>query len=250
MLQLAMALMAAAVMTAPITEPVNPSPYAATYSVRYRGFNVGLLHFELRKGVPGTFVYESRAEPGLLARLIVGNNAVERSVMHIDASGVRPLSWYLDDGKSGNDKDGVLEFGWDENRVSGVVEGERVELATESGLQDRLSLQIAVMTALLRGREPGTIALIDGDKIKRYSYTRAGNERIRTKAGTFETVLYESTRPGSSRISRVWHAPELGYIPVRAEQMRNGKVETVMELLKTERGKLLPGPISLEKAIP
>ncbi len=114
------------------------------------------------------------------------------------------------------------------------MEGKRIDLPTEPLLQDRLSIQVAVLAALQRSVDPGTIALIDEEQIKHYTYTRAGSGRVKTKAGEFETVLYESTRPGSSRVSRVWHAPELGYLPVRAEQVRKGKVETVMELVRVE----------------
>lgn len=237
MLRLAVALIVLAAMLTPFAEAATPAPapYAATYTVSYRGINAGLIHFELRPGEPGQFVYETRADPVLLARIVVSRKAVERSVMRIDANGVRPLSWFLDDGRSGDANDGALEFAWDEERVSGTLNGEAVVLPTEPGLQDRLSIQIAVLTALLRGHEPGTIPLVAEDQIKRYSYTRAGAEKITTKAGEFETVLYESTRPGSSRLSRIWHAPALGYIPVRAEQVRKGKVETVMELVKVER---------------
>jgi hypothetical protein len=218
-----------------MAEAVTPEPYTAVYSVSYRGLHAGLLHFELKSGEPGMYVYESRAEPSLLARLVVSSKAVERSVMQIDGNGVRPLYWFMDDGKSGREDDGVLEFAWEKELVAGEVEGERVELPTEPRLQDRLSIQIEVMTSLLRTEEPGTIPMIDEDEIKRYSYTRAGTERVATRMGTFETVIYESTRPGSSRLSRIWHAPALDYVPVRAVQLRKGNIETVMDLVKVER---------------
>jgi hypothetical protein len=213
-------------------EPATPAPFTASYAVAYRGLNAGLLHFELRSEEPGIFIYETRAEPSLLARFLVGGAAVERSIMRIDANGVRPLSWFVEDGKAGKKQDGDLVFAWDEGKVSGTVKGQPVELRTVPGLQERLSIQIAVMTFLLRADEPGTIPMISDDEVKRYSYTRAGSGLIRTKMGEFATVLYESTRPGSSRVSRFWHAPTLGYIPVRAEQIRDGKVETVMELVE------------------
>jgi hypothetical protein len=249
LLQLAFAFIAAVVMPTTPVEPVTPAPYVATYAVSYRGIQAGLLHFELRAEEADTFVFESHADPGLLARLIVSSKAIERSTMQIDAQGVRPLSWLLDDGKPGQKKDGALAFAWDKGRVSGTVEGESVELATVPGLQDRLSFQVAVMTALLRDLEPGTIPMLGDGRIKRYSYTRSGSDRIKTTAGDYEAIVYESTRPGSSRVSRVWHAPALGYIPVRAEQLRDGAVETVMELVQVKRGKgrllpLLPGKSS------
>jgi hypothetical protein len=233
LLQLAFILIAAAMpWTIEAAVSAAPAPYTATYAVKYRGLDAGLLHFELLAEEPGKFVYESYAEPNLLARLIVGH-AAERSLMRIDEDGVRPLSWFT----MKNGKSGALHFAWDEARVSGIVEEQRVDLPAEEGLQDRMSLQIAVITALLRDREPGTMAMIDDGKVKRYRYTRVGPERIKTKAGEFDAVLYESTRPGSSRVSRVWHAPALGFIPVRAEQARNGKVETVTELIRVQKSR-------------
>jgi hypothetical protein len=227
LLSIAYLLLAAVAMPATVPEPVTPAPYVATYSVSYRGMNAGLLHFELIAEEGGRFVYESYAEPSTLARFVVGGPTAERSVMQIDADGVQPLSWFMQDGN--------LRFIWEEERVTGVMEGVRIEWPTEAGLQDRLSIQVAVMTALLREREPGIIPMVNDDGIKYYSYSRAGFGPVRTEAGEFEAVLYESTRPGSSRLSRLWHAPSLGYIPVRAEQWRRGKIETVMELVGVRR---------------
>lgn len=240
MLKLALALAVITTLALPAFAAESPSaatpaPYVATYAVSYRSFGVGELHFELRRETAERFVFEVRASPHLLARLFVGRRALERSVMEIDGEGVRPLSWFVEDGKSGDGKDAGLEYDWVEGKARGIVEGKRLDLPTEEGLQDRTSLQIAVMTALLRGEEPGTISVIDRDQVKHYSYNRQGTERIRTEAGEFETLLYISTRAGSSRLSRVWHAPAFGFIPVRAEQLRKGKVETVMELLRYER---------------
>ena len=156
--------------------------------------------------------------------------------MEIDAAGTRPIEWTLDDGKSGNEKDGELRFDWSRNTVSGTVEGEKVELTAEPGTQDRSSIQISVATALLRGVEPGTIALIDDNRIKRYTYTKKESATVDSALGKIDTVIYESAREGgSSRTSRFWMAPSLEFLPVRAEQIRKGKVETVMELQKLER---------------
>jgi hypothetical protein len=234
-MRLVLTMIAAAVLLPALAAAApSPAPFSATYSVSFRGIHAGQLFSTLRNQAPGEFVYETRAKPSGLAKLFISSKAVERSVMRIDSRGVRPISWFSDDGKSGNGRDSTLEFAWEEKRVSGVVEGKDVELPTEPTLQDRLSVQVAVITALLRAEEFGNVAIVD-DEIKQYSYTRAGTEKIRTEAGEFETIIYESTRPGSSRVSRFWHAPALGYVPVRAEQVRKGKVETVMELLKVQR---------------
>ncbi|HKQ13858.1 MAG TPA: DUF3108 domain-containing protein [Steroidobacteraceae bacterium] len=217
-------------------EAAVPRPFSATYAVTFRGIGAGSITFDFaRDAATGRYIYETHASPSTLARLFVSKAAMERSVMEIDGAGTRPIDWQLDDGKSGNEGDGELHFDWSRNRVTGTVEGKPVELTAEPGTQDRSSMQIAVTTALLRGVEPGTIPLIDDNRIKRYVYTKKENATVDSALGKLDTVLYESTREGgSSRTSRFWMAPSLEFLPVRAEQIRKGRVETVMVLQKLE----------------
>lgn len=214
-----------------------PQPFSATYAVSYRGIGAGTITFTFSHDpATGRYTYETHPNPGTLARLFISKSAVERSVMEIDDAGTRPIEWQLDDGKSSKDDDGELHFDWSSNTVTGTIEGEAVNLTAEPGTQDRSSIQIAVTTALLRGVEPGTIALIDDNRIKRYMYTKKEQATVDSALGKLDTVIYESTREGgSSRTSRFWMAPSLEYLPVRAEQVRKGKVETVMVLQKVDR---------------
>jgi hypothetical protein len=170
----------------------------------------------------------------MLARFVISSAAVEHSVMEIGPDGVRPIEWQLDDGKSGTAKDGRLQFDWTRNVATGEIEGEKIELPLEAGLQDRLSIQIDVVTSLLRGEEPGLIPLIDDNRVKRYSYVKKAAASIDTKLGKLDTIVYESSREGSDRQSRFWMVPKMEYLAARAEQVRKGKVETVMTLLSVQ----------------
>ncbi len=215
-------------------EIVQLKSYKASYSVKYRGFQAGYVHFVLLPQKENTYVYLTRVEPGLLARLVVSPEAFERTILKIDEHGVRPLSWMSEDGKSKTEDDGELTFDWDEQRVYGTVEDEEVEFPLEHGLQNRLSMQIQVLTALLSDEEPGSITVLDGEKIKHYNYVMKETQQVDSVAGRYHTILYESSREGSSRLKRIYHAPELDYIPVRFENLKNGKLETVMELVKVD----------------
>lgn len=211
-------------------------PFEATYAATFRGMQAGNLTFRLRAGdQPGLYVYETTADPSFLASLVVSRSALERSLLKIDEEGVRPVEWTLDDGKSGDKADGALSFDWSGNRVTGRIERETIDFPTQPGLQDRLSIQIAVMVALLRGQEPGTIAMIDDNRVKQYTYTKKGTDTLETPLGSIDTVIYESTREGSSRVARFWMAPTHGFIALRAEQERKGKVETVMVIKALDR---------------
>jgi hypothetical protein len=214
-----------------------PEPFTATYAVTFRGIGGGNLTMHWQRDTQsGHYIFETRANPSTLARLFVSSEAFERTTFESTPDGVRPILWEADDGKSGDKGDGRLEFNWNAKNITGTFEGKSVNLPLEPGTLDRTSIQLGVMMALMRGTEPGTIAMLNGDSIRSYTYTRMKTESLATKLGTFDTIVYESTRQGSNRVSRVWHAPALGYVPVRAEQVRKGKVETVMELIELKKG--------------
>lgn len=236
MRKLACLLTATLLSTSAHAEAPVPRPFSATYTVSFRGIGAGTITFDFaHDAATGRYIYETHASPTALARLFVSKAARERSVMEIDEAGTRPIDWQLDDGKSSSAADGELHFDWSRKLVTGVIESETVELATEPGTQDRSSISIAVTTSLLRGVEPGTIPLIDDNRIKRYTYTKKENATVDSALGKIETVIYESTREGSNRTTRFWMAPSLEFLPVRAEQIRKGKVETVMLLQKVDR---------------
>lgn len=211
--------------------------FRATYAVEFRGMDGGNLIFTFQPASePGQFIYQTTADPSFLASLVVSRAATERSRIAIDEQGVRPLEWVFDDGKSSDKADGSLTFDWATQRATGRIEREAIDLPTEAGLQDRLSIQIAVMVALLRGQEPSRFPMIDDNRIKRYTYRKVGDATLDTPLGKVETVIYESTREGSSRLARFWMAPSYDYLAMRAEQERKGKVETVMTISALARG--------------
>jgi hypothetical protein len=217
--------------TAARSEAIAPKPFTAVYEVSYRGMRAGVLTLKLsRDDATGRYTYETTADPSMLARFFISRAAMEKTVMEIGPDGVRPLEWQFEDGKSSTDKDGHLKFDWDRNVATGVIEGEKIDLTLEPGTQDRLSIQIDVVTSLLRGEPIGVIPLIDDNRIKRYDYAKKDTTQIDTKLGKLDAVIYESTRQGSDRRSRFWMVPKMEYLAVRAEQIRKGKVETVMVL--------------------
>lgn len=218
------------------SSPVVLQPFRASYAVTYRGIGAGSLDFTLRR-LDGSRRYEyfSKPEPSLLAKIVISSSAIETSELEVIDGRVRPLRYRVEDGRRSTADDVRLDFDWDRQQAAGIEADQQVEIPLEPGMQDRMSIQIEVMLALTAGREPGTISMIDGDRVKHYTYTREGTERVSTRIGTFDAVIYSSTRPGSNRVARFWYAPELGYAPVRGHQVRKGKVETVMELTQFAR---------------
>jgi hypothetical protein len=201
----------------------TPAAYVAEYDVRYGSLSVGSSRSELSAGPqPGRYQFETRSTASGFARIIAGGTLLQRSSFELDGAAMRPLSYRFDDGTTDTDHDVALEFDWRAGRVRGTAEDARVDVATEPGLQDAASIQALVSLRLQAGLAPGTIAMIEKDRIKRYRYTELRRERIKTALGELETVVYRSSREGSTRETISWFAPSLGYVLVRAEQRRDG----------------------------
>ena len=211
-------------------------PYKARYQVTFRGLSGGQIESSLSRGsVPGQWLYETRAYPSLLGRVAVSPHARERSTMQVTPSGVRPLTFDFNDGSDSSTKDVRFKFDWSAGRVQGEAEGVPFDLAVQPGTQDTASVQAAMIIELLAGRSPAGFPILTGRRLREYRYWYDGKATVMTPFGQFEAVVWANQRDGSTRITKVWHAPALGYVPVQAIQYRKGQAETQMKLVALTR---------------
>lgn len=204
--------------------------FSGTYNVTFRGIRAGTLDFRLRKD-GDRYVYESIAHPRGLAKIVVNDKVREASEFIAVNGALVPRYYELDDGSAHDTDDTRLRFDWNVNKARGTHEGSPLEIALAPGVQDRMSAQIVVMQLLQSGKPLDSISFIDRDALKEYNYKRAREETVKTALGSLATVVIESSRARSNRVSRIWYAPSLGYVPVRGEQERKGKIETVFEIV-------------------
>ena len=213
------------------------SPFVARYSAKYTWLSVGEIQLDFRRGpAPGTWVMQTRGDPGGVARLITSATLLQTSKLELHDGRIRPLSFALNDGVASREEDITLDFDWTRGRATGTAKGRPVDVALEPGTQDPVSFQLEIMVALRDGRSPSPLPMVDGPKLKTYEQRRVRNERIKTPAGSFDTVLYVSSREGSDREAHMWLAPELGYLAVQVEQYRKGKRLFAMYLERYQPG--------------
>jgi hypothetical protein len=209
-------------------------PFQASYTWIYHGMTVAVSSLDLEHQ-DANWVYRSKSEPRGIGRLF-SERPVQESVMQITADGVRPLSYKADDGTSSTKRDANVEFDWQNNRVTGVYEDAKVDMPIPPGMQDDLSVQIALMVELLRGHTPDKFSLISGNSVREYRYTREGEETVTTPMGTIPTIVFRSEKQYSPRATRFWCAPSLGYIPLRVQQTKGpDDVEWTMQVQSVKR---------------
>ncbi|HVW69932.1 MAG TPA: DUF3108 domain-containing protein [Steroidobacteraceae bacterium] len=208
-------------------------PFQARYDWIWHGMTVAESSLQLEQQ-GDKWIYRSRSEPRGIGR-VFSERPVQESVLEVTDTGVRPLSYKADDGTSSTKRDANVQFDWEHGRISGVYEDARVNMPIPPGIQDDLSVQIALMVELLRGHTPEKFALLSGNSVREYRYSREGEETLETPLGTIQTTVYRSEKQNSPRVTRFWCAPSLGYIPVKVEQKRKDAVEWSMRVLDIKR---------------
>jgi hypothetical protein len=212
-------------------------PFVAQYQAKYTWLSVGDIRLELKRDdVAARWILESRGDPSGLARLVASAPLVQTSWIQVDGDRVRPIKFRFDDGSDRATEDISIGFDWKAGRATGTSKGRIVDLELPANAQDPVSFQFAMMIALQNGREPGPLTMVDSPKPGTYEQTFLRKETIKTPAGTFETVVYNSGRPGASRQTTMWLAPSLGYLAVQIEQYRKGKKLFAMYLEKYRSG--------------
>jgi hypothetical protein len=205
-------------------------PFTGTYAVEWRGMNAGTSTLELIRLGGNDYSYRSRNVARGFFRLAFPDAITQTSNFSLVDGVVRPASYRADDGSTNKKRAIALDFDWNAMRVTGMAEGKPVDQPLKPGTQDSLSVQIALLRELAAGRLPRQFWLINKDEVTNYDYVREGTEILDTPLGKLETVMYRSQRTGSSRTTRLWFAPSLGYLPVRAQQLRRGKPEFALTI--------------------
>ena len=208
------------------------TPHFAEYKVEISIVNGKLTtHFETTDS--GYFA-DSVIQATGLSRLLTRGTLRERSWFSEDQGVIRPRQYRSADTIS-SDKDVVdLDFDWNSREVTGLINGEDFRAALDVDLHDRVSLQYGLMYDLLNGGARENYFLQDADELKPLTISTVGTKLVKVPFGKFNAIGIQHQREGSSRVSTLWCAEELGYLPVVIEQHRKGKLRLRAVLTKYE----------------
>jgi Protein of unknown function (DUF3108) len=209
-------------------------PFDASYDWIWHNMTVAVSSVHLERQ-DDDWVYRAKSDPRGIGRMF-SERPTQESVLKVTDDGVHPISYKADDGTSSTKRDANVQFDWEHNRVTGVYEDAKVDMTPmPPGIQDDLSVQIALMVELLRGHTPEKFSLLSGNSVREYRYSQDGEETLTTPVGTIKTIIYRSEKQNSPRTTRFWCAPSLGYIPLRVQQKRKDDVEWTMQIQSVKR---------------
>jgi hypothetical protein len=216
-----LALLATAVLAAAPAFAADLQPHTASYKVKISIVS-GRLDTELRATADG-YVAHHVIKPVGLSRLLTNGTMDVTSEFGTDDDGVRPVVYHAVD-TIRDDPEERIHFDWSAARLTGTVGEQDIALDLDGDTYDNVSIQYELMHDLLNGGPEDTYVIFDADEMRVANVANAGTKTVRTKAGSFEVVGVRHQKAGSSRITTLWCAADLGYLPVIIEQHRKGKL--------------------------
>jgi len=198
------------------------TPYAAEYRIK-----ISVLGGKLNTRVDLTetgYIGESVIRATGLSRLIAGGSIREKSWFSEGKDRIQPDQYRSADTLSSDHQTVDLDFDWNADEVSGLINGEDFHAVLPGEVHDRVSLQYGLMYDLLNGAETGEYLLQDAEELKTLTATNIGAKSVKVPFGKFEALGIQHQRVGSSRVTTLWCVEELGYLPVIIEQHRKGKL--------------------------
>ena len=215
-----LAFFAMAILAVPGAHADQLTPHTAQYKVKIKVLS-GQLNTDLRATESGYVATHVVKQTGL-ARLRGGKMRVT-SEFRTAADGVMPVAFHERD-TIRNDPETRIQFDWATNQASGTVGNEAVQLQLDGISHDNVSIQYELMHDLINGEPDETYVLFDVDKMRIANVRNIGRKSFKTRAGSYEAVGIQHQKEGSSRVTTLWCAPDLDYLPVVIEQHRKGKL--------------------------
>ena len=201
-------------------EAAELTPHRAEYKVKISIVS-GQLNTELRATDSG-FVATHAVKAVGMSRIFTNGTMRVSSEFTAEDDGVKPVSFHETD-TIRNDPEVQLSFDWTTDTASGTVGGEDIAIQLDGISHDNVSVQYALMHDLLNAGTKEVYTIFDIDKMRVAQVRNIGKKTVKTKAGTYEVVGIQHQKEGSSRVTTLWCAPELGYLPVVIEQHRKKK---------------------------
>ena len=227
----------AALISAGLWLAVNPAqaaevnsltPFEADYKVRFKGLR-GTMTQSLEK-TNDDYIARSELKPRGLASILAGGAIQESTVFTIGDARVVSNTYTMTDTISKKDKFASLDFDWVGGRATGRTEKGPVAHDIDSSTYDRASIQYALMLDLLNERSSTAYTMLDRHRRKSLTITDLGERVIEVPFGRYSVRVISHQAEGSSRMTTLYCAPVLGYLPVQIEQFKDGKRQVRAQL--------------------
>lgn len=206
--------------------------FAAQYAVYKGDLRLGEAHLTLVYPQPTQAVYTTKIKAaGFLSWLV--KPVTEQAVWQVQGQTIQPLQYQFDSGKTTAREQ--VYFDWQQREVwdSGAKPW---KLPLPEQTLDFASVRFALLQDIAAGKTELHYTIADGGKLKPYHFTRLGTELLASPLGKPDTRIetLKVERRHKTRITTLWLASSLHFLPVKLEQSKNGDLLFQLRLQRLE----------------
>jgi len=199
--------------------------FTAGYSIFKGPIKAATVSLSLKKNTDN-YVYRSVSRPAGVIAAFRNDIITEKSLWSLDGDNrIRVKSYtylHMTDNKQRKLKS--IKFDWNKRTAaSHYVKKKRAPdhkvYKINPGTVDRFTLQLVMMRDMLSKGKVNDYEIAGIGNLKHYRFELAGKQKTSTPAGTFDTVLIKKLRRNSKRVTLMWCAPKLKYLPVKVQHI-------------------------------
>lgn len=206
-----------------------PTPFEASYTLHSMGTKFARMQRSFSRTDNGDYMYHSDTRTVGLFALIRKDNIIEKSTWHFKDGTIQPLFYSYEHKGGKKERDVKVNFDWSKRQITNSINGSSWQMPIQAYIMDKLLYQLAIMYDLDNGKEKISYTVADGGKIKTYDFELVGEETIKTPLGKFQSLKLVRHKPNSKRKTTIWCAKDLGYMPVKVENIENnGRMTTAV----------------------
>ena len=214
--------------------PMQLTPHSATYKIK-----ISIVGGELKTTLETTddgFVATHVVKPTGMSRMLAHGFIRESSEFYAASDGIRATGYRAEDTLSREPDDVDLRFDWDAGEARGTVNGAEFRSTLQALSHDRISIQYQLMYDLLNGEGEAEYTMFEIDRLRTVQVRNIGSKTVTVPAGEYVAVGIQHQSKGSKRVTTLWCAEELGYLPVMIEQHREGTLKVRATMLNYRPG--------------
>lgn len=219
-----------------------PPAFRAEYIIKKGPFELGRSSRELSYGDNGELVFRADSKSTGLVSLFYTEKIAEVTRMKQVDGRVVPVEYqYRRDGR--RKRTITQQFDWANGHVTSQVNDTVYEFALEEHALDQSGYQVNLMIDLAKGLRDISYPVARKNKMRVYEISYIGNEQIETALGTVDTVVIQRKE---GKVTTMWCAPDLYYLPVKIQHEEDGSVFTAyLHTLAGMRPATMRAPVTL-----
>lgn len=202
-----------------------PRAFDADYTVAKGRMTLGNLHTSLKYN-GNQYQYRKYTRATGFAAILTGMKITENSDGQFHKESIKPRNYLFN--QSRRNKSRVEKTRFTGNKAIGSYKGKPYTISISPNALDRGSVELALAHDLATNKSRLVYPVIEKGKIKNLTFTKQGKEKIKTPAGTFNTIKIRVVRNTNKRNTTLWLAKELDYMPVKIRHNEKGNVVTTV----------------------